>query len=97
MFLFINVETLCYLVGILIIAVSMLLVKNEELVGGILGPLGILMFIGMLTFAFTQLAGDELSRMLAALYFVLAQIPFWALFEQAGSSLNLFTARLVDR
>ena len=43
-FLFINVETLCYLVGILIIAVSMLLVKNEELVGGILGPLGILMF-----------------------------------------------------
>lgn len=96
-FLFINVETLCYLVGILIIAVSMLLVKNEELVGGILGPLGILMFIGMLTFAFTQLAGDERSRMLAALYFVLAQIPFWALFEQAGSSLNLFTARLVDR
>ena len=77
-FLFINVETLCYLVGILIIAVSMLLVKNEELVGGILGPLGILMFIGMLTFAFTQLAGDERSRMLAALYFVLAQIPFWA-------------------
>ena len=96
-FLFINVETLCYLVGILIIAVSMLLVKNEELVGGILGPLGILMFIGMLTFAFTQLVGDERSRMLAALYFVLAQIPFWALFEQAGSSLNLFTARLVDR
>ena len=35
--------------------------------------------------------------MLAAIYFVLAQIPFWALFEQAGSSLNLFTARLVDR
>jgi len=35
--------------------------------------------------------------MLAALYFVLAQIPFWALFEQAGSSLNLFTTRLVDR
>jgi POT family proton-dependent oligopeptide transporter len=35
--------------------------------------------------------------MLAAVYFVLAQIPFWALFEQAGSSLNLFTARLVDR
>ena len=28
---------------------------------------------------------------------MLAQIPFWALFEQAGSSLNLFTDRLVDR
>ena len=96
-FLFINVETMCYLIGIGIIALSMLLVKNEDLVGGILGPLGILMFIGLVTFAFTQLKGDERSRMLAAIYFVLAQIPFWALFEQAGSSLNLFTARLVDR
>ncbi|MCT2530868.1 peptide MFS transporter [SAR92 clade bacterium H921] len=96
-FLFINVEAMCYLVGVLIIAVSMILVKNEDLVGGILGPLGIFMFVGMIIFAYTQLRGDERSRMLAALYFVLAQIPFWALFEQAGSSLNLFTARLVDR
>ena len=35
--------------------------------------------------------------MLAATYFILAQIPFWALFEQAGSSLNLFTDSFVDR
>ena len=35
--------------------------------------------------------------MFAAIYFVLAQIPFWALFEQAGSSLTLFTDRLVDK
>ena len=75
----------------------MFLVKNEDLVGGILGPLGILMFLGLVTYAFKKLEGDERSRMLAAIYFVLAQIPFWALFEQAGSSLNLFTARLVDR
>ena len=27
----------------------------------------------------------------------MAQIPFWALFEQAGASLNLFTDRSVDR
>ena len=96
-FLFINVEWLCYLIGIGIIALSMFLVKNEGLVGNILGPLGILMFVGLVTYAFKKLEGDERSRMLAAIYFVLAQIPFWALFEQAGSSLNLFTARLVDR
>ncbi len=96
-FLFINYEMMCYLIGVGIIAVSMLLVMNEELVGGILGPIGIAMFIGFLIYSFTALKGDERSRMLAALYFVLAQIPFWALFEQAGSSLNLFTARLVDR
>jgi POT family proton-dependent oligopeptide transporter len=96
-FMGINVEWLCYSVGLGIIAVSMLLVMNADLVGGILGPVGILMFIWLVSHAFTQLQGDERSRMLAAVYFVLAQIPFWALFEQAGSSLNLFTARLVDR
>jgi len=35
--------------------------------------------------------------MLAGIYFILAQIPFWALFEQAGSSLNLFTGSFVNR
>ena len=96
-FLFIDLEWMCYLIGLGIIALSMFLVMNEELVGGILGPLGILMFVGLVSYAFTRLQGDERSRMLAALYFILAQIPFWALFEQAGSSLNLFTVRLVDR
>jgi POT family proton-dependent oligopeptide transporter len=70
---------------------------NEELVGGVLGPIGLAMFAGLVIYSFRALKGDERSRMLAAIYFVLAQIPFWALFEQAGSSLNLFTTRLVDR
>ncbi len=94
---FINVEWLCYLSGVGIVGLSMFLVMNEELVGGILGPLGVLMFIFMVGYALISLKGVERSRMLAAMYFILAQIPFWALFEQAGSSLNLFTARLVDR
>jgi POT family proton-dependent oligopeptide transporter len=96
-FLFINVEWMCYLVGLAIIAVSMLLVMNEELVAGILWRIGILMLLGMVSYSLIKLHGDERSRMLAAIYFILAQIPFWALFEQAGSSLNLLTARLVDR
>jgi len=96
-FLFINREWMCYLIGLGIIIVSLVLVKNEELVGGILLPIGIGMFSFMVFYALVKCEGDERSRMLAALYFVLAQIPFWALFEQAGSSLNLFTARLVDR
>ena len=96
-FLFINYEWMCYLIGLAIIAVSMFLVKNEQLVGGILAPVGIIMFLFLLYYAFTKCAGEVRFRMLAAIYFVLAQIPFWALFEQAGSSLSLLTARLVDR
>ena len=93
----INVEMACYLSGVLMIAVSMALVMNEEIVGGILGPIGILMFFVLVGYAMLRLQGAERNRMFAAIYFVLAQIPFWALFEQAGSSLNLFTDRLVDR
>ncbi|MEL6366272.1 MAG: oligopeptide:H+ symporter [Pseudomonadota bacterium] len=92
-----NLEIVCYLAGLVMIGVSMLLVMNEDLVGGILGPLGIAMLVFLVGYAFTKCVGEERGRMLAAIYFVLAQIPFWALFEQAGSSLNLFTDRLVDR
>ena len=92
-----NREWLCYLAGLGIIVVSLLLVMNEDIVGTLLLPIGIAMFAFFVFFAFFRCEGDERSRMLAALYFVLAQIPFWALFEQAGSSLNLFTTRLVER
>lgn len=94
----INVEMACYLAGALVIAVAMLLVMNAEVIPEwFVGSLGIAVFIGLVGYAFIQLNGTERNRMFAAIYFVLAQIPFWALFEQAGSSLTLFTDRLVDK
>ncbi|MEO1150314.1 MAG: peptide MFS transporter [Pseudomonadota bacterium] len=94
----INVEMACYLAGLVIIGLAMLLVMNSHVIPSwFVGSLGILVFLGLVAYAMAKLAGIERDRMLAAIYFVLAQIPFWALFEQAGSSLNLFTARLVDR
>jgi len=94
----INIEQMCYLTGLGIIIISMLLVMNAHLVDeGYVGLLGIIIFILLLGYAFVSCEGVERDRMLAGIYFILAQIPFWALFEQAGSSLNLFTDRLVDR
>lgn len=94
----VTVEQLCYLIGIGIVLVSMLLVRNAHLIDErYVGFLGLLVLAFMLGYAFLRCEGMERRRMLAALYFILAQIPFWALFEQAGSSLNLFTDRLVDR
>ena len=91
-------EHLCYLTGLGIIAVSMLLVMNAHVIEqAYVGVLGILIFVGLVGYSFLKLQGTERDRMLAGIYFILAQIPFWALFEQAGSSLNLFTDRLVDR
>ncbi|BDI59906.1 peptide MFS transporter [Qipengyuania nanhaisediminis] len=37
------------------------------------------------------------DRIVAAMFLITVSIIFWALFEQAGSSLNLFTDRHVDR
>ncbi len=94
----VNVEMMCYLTGLAIIAVSMMLVMNAHLIPDwFVLSLGVLVFLFLVGYASVTLQGDERARMFAAIYFVLAQIPFWALFEQAGSSLNLFTARLVDR
>src|SRR5690606_23617223 len=44
-----------------------------------------------------KLRPEERNRILAALYLIVGSILFWALFEQAGASLNLFTDRSVDR
>jgi POT family proton-dependent oligopeptide transporter len=94
----ITVEIACYLAALLVIGFSMLIVMNAEIIPDwFVGSLGILMFIGLVGYAFMKLEGSERKRMFAAIYFVLAQIPFWALFEQAGSSLTLFTDRLVDK
>ena len=94
----INIEMACYLTGIIIVAVSFTLIMYAELIpDGLVLGLGIAILIGLIAYCFTKLQGVERSRMFAAIYFVLAQIPFWALFEQAGSSLTLFTDRLVDR
>ncbi|MDT8399608.1 MAG: peptide MFS transporter [Pseudomonadales bacterium] len=93
-----SIEALCYLAGLGIILVSMLLVMNAHLVDqSYVGLLGIVIFVLLLGYAMVGCQEQERSRMLAGIYFILAQIPFWALFEQAGSSLNLFTDRLVDR
>jgi proton-dependent oligopeptide transporter, POT family len=94
----ITVEAACYLTGIGIVAFSMATVKYAELIPDwFVGALGVSIFFGLVFYALLKLAGVERRRMLAAIYFVIAQIPFWALFEQAGSSLNLFTDRLVDK
>ena len=44
-----------------------------------------------------KLPAEERDRIFAAMFLIFVSIVFWALFEQAGSSLNLFTDRHVDR
>lgn len=92
----ITVEMACYLSAVGIVMMCMALLKYAKVIGPLAAGVGILVFIGFIITSFTQLKGRERTRMWAALYFAVAQIPFWSLFEQAGSSLTLVTSRLVD-
>jgi POT family proton-dependent oligopeptide transporter len=90
-------EILCYLAGLGMIAISMALVIDNQLIGDAVPWVGIGMLAFLAGYACFALERVQRDRMLVAIYVILAQIPFVALYEQIGSSFNLFTDRLVDR
>ncbi len=92
----VTVEMACYGSALLVILVSISLLIYAEIVGTLAMIVGIAMFIYMIGYSILRLKGAARTRMWAAVYFAIAQIPFWSLFEQAGSSLTLVTSRLVD-
>ncbi len=51
----------------------------------------------MVLTAVIRLPPHDRDRIFAAMFLIFGSILFWALFEQAGSSLNLYTDRHVDR
>ena len=73
------------------------LVGNHDAVGWLLIACGALTVPYLLWDAFARMERIDRDRMLAALFLLALNPVFWGLFEQAGSSLNLFTDRHVDR
>jgi len=92
----INVEWACYSTAIAVVAVCISLLMVPGYITTIASAVGVGMFALFIIYSFVRLEGKARTRMWAALYFAVAQIPFWSLFEQAGSSLTLVTSRLVD-
>lgn len=62
-----------------------------------LGLLGLGLLIVLLIYDIFSINSVDRDKMLVAMFLIMLQLPFWSLFEQAGSSLNLFTDRAVDR
>ncbi|MFN3943865.1 MAG: peptide MFS transporter [Allosphingosinicella sp.] len=93
----IKFEWLLYLVGIAMVAVIWALIQYQELVGSLLLVFGIVLVGYVLFTAVVKLPREDRDRIFAAMFLIVGSILFWALFEQAGSSLNLFTDRHVDR
>ena len=90
-------EWLIYAGALGAVGLSWVLLRDEGLVGTLLGVFGLLTVLFILWRAVFRLERLDRDRILAALYLVALCPLFWALFEQAGSSLNVFTDERVDR
>ncbi|MDQ2994385.1 MAG: peptide MFS transporter [Pseudomonadota bacterium] len=92
----ISIETLMWLGAFAAVPAISWIVQQTELVGFILGGVTVAS-----AFFIVQLAikSDRLqrNRLIALLILMLFSVGFFALFEQAGSSMTLFTERSVDR
>ena len=89
-------EWLIYGAGLAMVALCWAAIQYQELVGSVLGLFGGALVLYVLFTAVTKLQPEERDRIFAAMFLILVSIVFWALFEQAGSSLNVFTDRHVD-
>ncbi len=85
-----------YGLGLAMVGLCWLAIQYQQLVGWVLGFFGLGLVAYVLYIAIARLPRDERDRIFAAIFLIFVSIVFWALFEQAGSSLNLFTDRHVD-
>uniref|UniRef100_B0T5F3 Amino acid/peptide transporter n=1 Tax=Caulobacter sp. (strain K31) TaxID=366602 RepID=B0T5F3_CAUSK len=92
----VNREVIIYagslgVVGAVFFLVQYTPVVSATLIAGMFGSLGYILW-----FAFVKCEKVERERLLLATVLVLGAVVFWTLFEQAGSSLNLFAATNVN-
>jgi POT family proton-dependent oligopeptide transporter len=78
--------------GVLALAPIWFLVQRDEVVSTILYWAAPLLYLGLLGFALFAFRGAVRSRMVVAVVLTTFSVLFWALFEQAGSSLTLYAA-----
>ena len=93
----ITYEYWAYMSGILMVVVTWFLVQNSQLVGQLLGGFGVVFIGAWLLYALFRCNPEERDRLIVVGVLILFSLIFWALFEQAGSSLNILTDRGVDR
>jgi len=92
-----GLEWSLYVLGVVAVAAIWWLIQYQALVGWLLMIAGAVLVGYVLFTAVVKLPPHDRDRIFAAMFLILGSILFWALFEQAGSSLNLYTDRYVDR
>nr|WP_245158210.1 MULTISPECIES: oligopeptide:H+ symporter [unclassified Brevundimonas] len=79
-----------WIAGLIAVFPTWLLIRDHSLIEGALPVVAGLIFAAVVGYTVVKLKGAERSRMLVAQVLIFFSVLFWALFEQAGSSLTLF-------
>lgn len=90
-------EWLIYIGSILSTLVFWQMVQNHDAVSIALQIAGGVSFLYIVYYAITQLDGKAREQLIALTILIIFTIVFWALFEQAYTSMNLFADRILDR
>lgn len=90
-------EWLIYLLAILFVFVSWGVVQNHTIVEIILIGASIIALVRIVYYAITQATKIERDRLLVLTVLIIFSVIFWALFEQAYTSMNLFADRVINR
>jgi proton-dependent oligopeptide transporter, POT family len=90
-------ETALY-VGCLILAAAVwAILRSQQYMGPLLLVFGLAAGVVILYDAFVKCSPVERDRLLVCATLTVFTVGFWALYEQMGSSLNVFADRVVDR
>jgi POT family proton-dependent oligopeptide transporter len=79
-----------WIAGLVAVFPTWLLMQRHEIIESLLPWLAGVIFTLVVGYTVFRLKGSERSRMLVAQVLIFFSVLFWALFEQAGSSLTLF-------
>ena len=90
-------EWLIYILSVLSTLLVWQMVQSHSVVQNLLIVAGAISFIYIVYYAATQLDKVARERLIALTILIVFTIIFWALFEQAYTSLNLFADRILDR
>ncbi|MEN3325021.1 oligopeptide:H+ symporter [Mariniflexile soesokkakense] len=90
-------EWLIYGLSVLATLVVWQMVQSHSVVQNLLIISGAASFVYIVYYAVTQLDKVARERLIALTILIVFTVIFWALFEQAYTSLNLFADRILDR
>jgi POT family proton-dependent oligopeptide transporter len=90
-------EFAVYFVALLALGGAWWLLQNSGILRWLLIGTGGIVFSFLLVYSLVQTTGVARHRLWTALVLIAVSVVFWSFFEQAGSSLNLFADRNVDK